>query len=269
MIAKGTGKNILDKMRLIMNGMGNNFELDGNVRGEALTAAVAKAMVDSETGQRGFLITGEDEFLEPFNAGTRNVTTALAALRNLVDAAHDRVTVTTELNTIERLGRQWLREAGKPEIELRRQVDRGTKTQADIEQTLIAGKGKATLDEIRRILGDLESMFAQAANERGKSILVSIAKAMVDQETGQRGFLITGKEEFLEPFESGQEEFQVSIKALRSLNSQAYDIPLMKRDIDSLTLLSAEWLKKAARPEIAARREMKSNPRWRRMQAQF
>lgn len=32
---------------------------------------LAKDMVDMETGQRGFILTGNDDFLEPYNAGRR------------------------------------------------------------------------------------------------------------------------------------------------------------------------------------------------------
>ena len=63
---------------------------------------------------------------------------------------------------------------------------------------------------------------------------------MVEQETGQRGFLITGKEEFLEPYESGQELFKNSIDKLDKLNSNAYDIPTMTKNLASLEKLAQD-----------------------------
>ena len=51
----------------------SDFRLGGNTNGEALVRAMAKSMVDQETGQRGFLITGKDEFLEPFYLGQKEM----------------------------------------------------------------------------------------------------------------------------------------------------------------------------------------------------
>ena len=41
------------------------------------------AHVDAETGQRGFIITGEDAYLEPYQAGIRHVQQDLDAVENL------------------------------------------------------------------------------------------------------------------------------------------------------------------------------------------
>jgi PAS domain S-box-containing protein len=50
-----------------------------------LTAArdVLSALKDAETGQRGFLLTGKDEYLEPYRAGLSAVAGRVAALREL------------------------------------------------------------------------------------------------------------------------------------------------------------------------------------------
>ncbi len=259
-VGEGVGKGILDEMRNVMNSMEASFRIDGNVTGESLTTRVAKAMVDQETGQRGFLITGKDEFLEPFWEGQKQLTIAIAALRVIVGNAHDRNATANGLNDLENLAENWLRDAAKAEIALRRQVDAGRKTHKDIEDTLSQGKGKAILDEMREIMNRMENDFTKADNERARGLLLKAAKAMVDQETGQRGFIITGDEEFLEPFITGVAEFKNAVTDLRKLNSNAYDITTMERRIDSLESLAADWLKNAAAPEIDARREMNEHP---------
>ena len=35
---------------------------------------------------------------------------------------------------------------------------------------------------------------------------------MVDMETGQRGFMLTGKDDLLEPFVAGQQDFEKTIR---------------------------------------------------------
>ena len=52
-----------------------------------------------------------------------------------------------------------------------------------------------------------------AEDALGESYLLS--RIIVDMETGQRGFLITGKDEFLEPFEKANEEFDRLLVDLR------------------------------------------------------
>ena len=46
----------------------------------------------------------------------------------------------------------------------------------------------------------MEDRFEKAQNQRLRSSLLAVAKAVVDQETAQRGFLITGRDEFLQPY---------------------------------------------------------------------
>ena len=46
-------------------------------------AGVLKQLTDAETGQRGFVITGDDAFLEPYQTGTASVTPVVKDLRTL------------------------------------------------------------------------------------------------------------------------------------------------------------------------------------------
>lgn len=255
-LAKGVGKGILDEMRGILDKMVVRFRIDGNMRGEALSQGVAKAMVDQETGERGFLITGKEEFLKPYRNGQEAVKNSISALRSLVANAHDRIATVSELNELEKLAEEWLKKVGNAEIELRRQVDAGQKTWKDIEDTLVRGDGKAILDSMRTIMDRMDEMFIKAENDRARILLLHLREAMINQETGQRGFIITGKDDFLEPFANGQKAFKQTLADLRTLNSNAYDIPGMRGDIDRLEKLAVEWLRKAAGPEIAAREQM-------------
>ena len=46
-----------------------------------LTGEVLLAIVDAETGQRGFLLTGRDEYLEPYNSARKRLEGLLATLK--------------------------------------------------------------------------------------------------------------------------------------------------------------------------------------------
>ena len=46
--------------------------------------AVGSVLKDGETGQRGFVITGEESYLEPYNGAVRNLPAEMTALRQLL-----------------------------------------------------------------------------------------------------------------------------------------------------------------------------------------
>ena len=260
LLGKGVGKDILDNMREIMNEMEDAFRKDGNIKGVHLIEMVGKAMVDQETGERGFLITGKDSFLAPFYQGKKDLEQGIKELRSLIAEAHDRVATTKDLGQLEDLTEKWNKEAGAAEIELRRQLNSDLKTYEEIEKVLQESNGKNILDSMREIMARMEADFAKTKNEKAQILLVKIGKSIVDQETGQRGYILTGKESFLEPYTIGQKQFKENIAALHKLNSNAYDIPAMSRNVDRLEKLAAEWVEKAASPEIASRREMNKHP---------
>ena len=215
---------------------------------------IEKLVVDMETGQRGFLITGTEEFLQPYDEGVKAYETTMADLKLLVS---DNSTQVERLNQIEALVAHWQSVAAMPEIATRRNVIKGA-IDADYLQTILEkGVGKGILDEMRGIMDDMTAGFRIDGNVQGELLIMSVAKNMVDQETGQRGFLITGKEEFLEPFRQGQEDLKEGITALQTLVAEAYNnVPEMKRHVDELEKLAADWIKEAATPEIAARVQM-------------
>lgn len=78
--------------------------------------------------------------------------------------------------------------------------------------------------------------------------LGSAMDAMVDQETGVRGYLLSGDEKFLEPYHRGGIAYSAAIQKLRRLNS---DDPVQQRRLDELDQLAEKWRSGTAEPEIA------------------
>ncbi|MBT5093611.1 MAG: HAMP domain-containing protein, partial [Halobacteriovoraceae bacterium] len=77
-----------------------------------------------------------------------------------------------------------------------------------------------------------------------------LAKLILDMETGERGFIITNKPEFLEPYFVAKKSWPKIITETKYL---VRDNP---KQVDSLDLIDRhlnEWLKIAAAPEISAR----------------
>lgn len=122
-----------------------------------------------------------------------------------------------------------------------------------MQRVLAKGKGKGILDEIRRVLEKLRAVFLKSKNFEALILITALGKDMVDQETGERGFLITGKDSFLEPFRSGQKALQEHLESLYQIMDNAFDRENMKKEVNSLEKLALQWTLGAAQPEIKAR----------------
>ena len=83
---------------------------------------LAKLLVDMETGERGFLIAGQDEYLEPYNDGIVAFEDEIIGLQELVN---DNPAQVARLEVIHDLEREWLKLAAEPEIAERRKVEAG------------------------------------------------------------------------------------------------------------------------------------------------
>jgi len=73
---------------------------------------------------------------------------------------------------------------------------------------------------------------------------------MTDAETGERGFILTGEDSYLEPYERGMEEVRVSIAEVRRLTADNLN---QQRSLDLLEPLIAERLREL-RERIQVRR---------------
>jgi len=77
---------------------------------------------------------------------------------------------------------------------------------------------------------------------------------LLNIETGMRGFLLSGRDDFLEPLVTGKRGFDRSWNELKKLTS---DNPRQQQRLDEIKALSTEWVKADVDPMIALRR---SNP---------
>jgi len=105
------------------------------------------AAVDSETGVRGYIITADPTFLEPYNAGTANFDTETATLRK--DLANDPPNA-ARLEKIVSTELQWRSTISEPEIA----AIRANNSEAATAR-VHTGQGKALKDQVRAADADL------------------------------------------------------------------------------------------------------------------
>jgi signal transduction histidine kinase/CHASE3 domain sensor protein len=120
----------------------------------ARTNRLERLVVDIETGQRGFIITGREEFLEPWEAGRARFPRQAAELEELTAANPAEHAIATD---IERGGLDYIASYSNPIVDVARD-DR--EAAAD---RVARGEGKRRVDELRRQFDRL----TQLAAERG------------------------------------------------------------------------------------------------------
>ena len=210
--------------------------------------SVAASMVDMETGQRGFMVTGKDEYLEPYNKGQERFDNLIIKGQELTSDNPQQV---ERWQIVAQFKQRWLAEAAIPEIAARREVTEGSDAIKHFKKVSSRTVGKEIFDSIRSALATLERQLSD--NVSGRYLVTAITLDLVNMETGQRGYLLSGKDESLAPYIEGNTSFQKNIKRLRSLvNSSG----IRSSDIDLVVNRVNAWRTKAADPEIAARREM-------------
>ncbi len=214
-VSQGEGTEILEEMGEIKDEILESFLKDGNVSGVFLTQSLATAMVVQVAAERNFLITGQEELLAPFYAGGETFQENIEELRALVGNAYNRDASDDDLDALEVLSVQW---GGITQrvIDARREVTAGLKTRQDVRDLIISGEGEAVLNQMTRITDRLGDRFERAGNDEPLILLVGLARSLETQGTGERGFVITGNEEFLEPFLRGQAEFESNLRHCES-----------------------------------------------------
>ena len=141
-------------------------------------SAVLRLVVDAETGQRGYLITSDPVYLVPYQEATSQIDAHLARLDSLTK------------NSASQQQRMYeLRRNEQEELVVLQQTIQLDKEGKDLEagQIVLSGVGKQRMDELRRVVADMEkeedrllAMRATLAN-RGQwtIVLASLAIAIL------------------------------------------------------------------------------------------
>ncbi len=140
---------------------------EGRVGGEAGRAAVdattrlQRLIVDLESGERGFLLTGDARQLAPYDAATREIPARLTQLRKL---RADHPEGLQEVDELAATITRWQVEAAQPEMALRRASGQVT---PELEAHLRDGAGRTLIEAG---LAQTERLLAGEAKEREQRI---------------------------------------------------------------------------------------------------
>jgi len=119
------------------------------------------ALQDAETGQRGYIITGRDDYLEPYSAALKGVGQTFDALRKLTA---DNPNQQRRLDVLQPQIAAKLEEL-KHAIDLRR--DKGFEAASAV---VLSGKGKQTMDDIRQGIAAMDQEESSLLKQRDQRV---------------------------------------------------------------------------------------------------
>ncbi len=240
---------------------------------------IIAAGVDMETGMRGYLLAGQEAFLDPYKGGQKKFYELVTSLSKTVDDNPAQVQLLSEIKTnID----AWQKDVTEVQIDLRRQIG-DAKTMNDMADLVGQAKGKAYFDKFRGQVAEFISRETKLMNERQASADEAMAKndefaqkitetnnwvshtkevvatahdiiaAGVDMETGMRGYLLSGKEGFLDPYKGGQKKFY---ELIESLSQTVNDNPAQVRLLSEVKASIDGWRNNVTEPMIKLRRRV-------------
>ena len=126
-------------------------------------------LVDAETGQRGYLLTGDESYLEPYRSAIKNIHQTIQSLRNLTS---DNANQQKRIQSIEPLVENKLAELQRT-IDLRKHEGR-----AAAERVVLKGSGKQWLDQIRTVAAQMTKEEEDLLKLRTERINDSVARSV-------------------------------------------------------------------------------------------
>lgn len=232
---------------------------------------ILASAVDMETGMRGYLLAGQDGFLAPYTNGYNTFKEELANLKQTVSDNPAQVTLLTD---IDQNISEWVKNVTEPTIQLRRDIG-DSKNMDDIADLVGEAKGKVYFDKFRGQIATFiereETLLAKreadtqetssygAVNDSAKWVkhtqtvikeAMKIEAAAVDMETGMRGYLLAGKDSFLDPYKNGGKAFNDKIISLKDTVS---DNPAQVSLLNEIQTNINSWKNSVTEPAIELR----------------
>ena len=174
-----------------------------------------KLTVDLETGMRGFLITGDEHFLDPYEVAKPQITAQLHGLEELVSDNPQQV---DRLKRLQALQNDWSRYA-QDMIELRR-------SNGDYRGAVLSGRGKRLTDQVRKAFDEFIAMEQQLRVERNDDVsrtTILVIGLYLLFVLGLSGFLAyVGRRDLVNLSKSYSDTLDAQVKSAQRLEQQAW-----------------------------------------------
>lgn len=191
-------------------------------------ARIETDLVNAETGQRGYVLTGQPEYLEPYHAGIRYAGRRMEVLREL--AAYDPDLV----QRLDALDAAVQSKFAEMRTVIRLMESRG---QLVAQQSIAAGQGKAIMDDVRQIVeaiyrsvaADLQNNTNQVAHAR-TSVLLALTVFVLGTLTLIGMLYLTSRRELVRKAKDAAEISQYA----QSLKGSMSELRRERNEVQSL-----------------------------------
>lgn len=184
-------------------------------------------MVDQETGIRGYLITGDTTYLEPYEKAIEQLDYNIDFLKETVS---DNPSQVSKLIKIETLAHEWHTEVSHEYLDVKAEILSSEAKRNELRRITRSGIGKEKMDNIRIQLMSIDD----------EVLRLNILTSMINMETGLRAFIINREEAYLEPYIEGANALNANLELVGN---------------DEITLATQDWVNNVAEKQIALVRE--------------
>ena len=224
-----------------------------------LSSLIENDIAGLESGHRGYLLSGSEDFLVPFQKKRDLIKNRVEELTALIlDNPRQRKRVIKMQEVVQK----WLDTVATPEINARR-AKGGAPSAAETNATGSFALGNSLLDQAREVLQSLQDEEQIVLNQRMHDqewatqsaqildFLPKLDRSVVEMEKEKRGFLLTNENSFVEGYKRAVADFYtyngyLSILVANS-PSQAQLLAEIRSNVE-------RWINKSAVPQMDFKR---------------
>ena len=227
-----------------------------------LSSLIENDIAGLESGHRGYLLSGNENYIEPFEKK-----------RDLIRQRIDDLTVLILENPrqrkrvikVQEVVQKWIDTVATPEMSARRRA-KGTATKSETNPAGTLALGNALLNQAREVLQSLQDEEQIVLNQRMHdqdwatqsaqilNFLTKLDRAVVEMEKEKRGYLLTGENSFVEAYKRAVTDFYTYNGYLSILVANS---PAQAELLAEIRSSVEGWINKSAVPQIDAKRASK------------
>jgi PAS domain S-box-containing protein len=179
-----------------------------------LSSVIENDIASLETGHRGFLLTGDQTYLGPFNSRRELIR---HRLDSLVSYILDQPAQRKRVMRVQEVVQKWLDTVALPQIQTR--SSKGAEGQASVRENAAPSLGNSLLDQAREILQSLQDEEQIALNQRMVEqewasqstqildFLPKLERSVLEMEKEKRGYLLTNEVSFADAYKRAITDF--------------------------------------------------------------
>ena len=222
-----------------------------------LSSVIENDIAALETGHRGYLLTGNTDYLEPFERRRETIKRRVEELTMLIlDSPRQRKRVMK----IQEIVQKWLDQVALPQIRERQVKGAARLVEAGESYGLL---GNGLLGQAREILQSLQNEEQIVLNQRMREqewaaqstqildFLTKLERSVIEMQKEKRGYLLTGDAAFADAYRRTTADFYTYHGYLSIMVA---NVPEQSDALNEIKKAVDRWTETAAIPEMEAKR---------------